>query len=125
MMKQGFILRILLCVLAVAYFQYLYLQKQNQITKLRLEIPKITGELKQIKEENTRLQFEIDQFENPTHLMELARNEEFAHLKHPFLSDILTIHSQEIEQKPISVEKNLARRLPSFKPSLFVGAKSQ
>lgn len=125
-MKQGFLLRLMICVLGIAYFQYRYLEKQNQVTKLRLEIPKISAAVKKFKEENSRLQFEIDQFENPAHLMEIARSAEFSHLKHPFLSDILTVKETEYLQPSVSFERDLAsRNMPKKRQHLFLGAKPQ
>ena len=38
-----------------------------------------------------RLQYEIDLFESPQHLMELARRSEFSHLKHPTAREIVQL----------------------------------
>jgi hypothetical protein len=58
---------------------------------LRLAIPQIQRELKAIANENERMQYEIDQFESPLHLMELVRKPEFSHLKSPYLRDIIIV----------------------------------
>lgn len=68
-----------------------YVNKQNEEMRLKLAIPRIVQEIKGIKEKNTELRYQIEQFESPENLMELARREEFSHLKHPFFSDILTL----------------------------------
>src|SRR5438045_707399 len=83
--------RIFICILGAGVLLYAYIDKQNELTELRLQIPQLAKEVKSIQEENTRLQYEIDRFESPIHLMELSRKPEFGHLKHPYLSDIITL----------------------------------
>lgn len=98
-MKKGILLRVLICVALLCFFLYAYIEKQNAITELRLEIPHALQELQVIEQENVRLQYEIDMFENPVHLMELARRPEFSHLKHPKQDDVVTIPIPR-EEKP-------------------------
>lgn len=64
-----------------------YIEKQNELTELRLAIPSLAKEVKSLQEENIRLTYEIEHFESPIHLMELMRKPEFSHLKYPFLPD--------------------------------------
>ena len=54
-----------------------------------MQVPKLERKLKAIQEENTRLEFAIEKFENPINLMELSRKPEYSHLKHPIISDII------------------------------------
>lgn len=77
---------VFLCILAATISLYSYIDKQNDLTELRLAIPNITRELREIREENTRLHYEIERFESPIHLMELMRKPEYSHLKFPYLS---------------------------------------
>lgn len=90
-MNLGLFVRVFLCILCLGAFLYAYIHKQNQITELRLQIPAVAIELKAVAQENTRLQFEVDQFENPVRLMELAREPQFSHLKHPLVNEIITV----------------------------------
>jgi len=90
-MIVGFLLRLFLALSCFAGFLYAYLNKQNTITQLRLEIPALAKELDTVNAHNIRLQFEIDQFEDPSYLMELARRPEFRHLVHPLEKDIVTL----------------------------------
>ncbi|MCH9627776.1 MAG: hypothetical protein S4CHLAM2_14200 [Chlamydiales bacterium] len=90
-MNVGIFIRLFLCILMIGVFLYAYVNKQNQITELRLQIPVAAGQLRVVQQENTGLQFEIDQFENPLRLMELARLPQFSHLKHPLVNEIITI----------------------------------
>ena len=87
----GVFIRIVLCIMVMGFFLYAYISKQNSITELRLQIPAASKQQLAIQQENIRLQFEIDQFESPQHLMELAGRPEFSHLKHPLLNEILVI----------------------------------
>lgn len=105
---QGTLTRILVCIAVCGGFLYAYVDKQNAVTQRRLEIPVLAKEIKDIKEENTRFKYEIELFESPEHLMELARHSEYSHLKHPMLKEIVTlpqglvlqVSSDEKEQKP-------------------------
>jgi len=122
-MKIGFVIRLFACIIAIGYFQYIYLQKQHKLTKIRLEIPKIASEYKKTQEENLSLKFEIDRFENPYHLLELAKSKQFSHLKHPLLSEIITI-SMAKHVVPSKPEEYQATATKHSRPShLFVGAK--
>lgn len=90
-MNFNLLIRIFFCILMAGFFLYAYIDKQNSITKLRLEIPILSKKVEMLEQENIRLQFEIDQFENPLNLMEISRRPEYRHLKHPLLNEILTI----------------------------------
>lgn len=89
------IVQILFCVLAAVGTIYAYIEKHNQLTELRLAIPAIVREVQKLQEENIRLQYEIEQFESPMHLMELARKPGFGHLKNPYLPEIIEIKAEE------------------------------
>ncbi len=94
-MNVGILSRVLLCIMILGCFFYAYISKQNSITALRLEIPQLSSEVEEIHQENSRLRFEIDQFENPVHLMELSRKPEYRHLKHPLVKDIIEIREEQ------------------------------
>ena len=99
---------------------YSYIDKQNAVTRRRLEIPVLAKEIKDLKEENTRLQYEIDLFESPEHLMELARHSEFSHLKHPMLKEIITMQ-EGLALQVSTAEKKAAAARPKLK--FAIGAK--
>jgi hypothetical protein len=90
-MNKDFLIRVIFCVLTLAFFLYQYINKQNRIVALRLQIPLVLQEVEAIKEEITRLQYEAEKFKNPNHLMELARRPEYGHLKQPLLNEIITV----------------------------------
>jgi hypothetical protein len=74
---------------------YTYIDKHNELVELRLLIPQVSKDLKAIQEENMRLKYEIDRFESPIHLMELARKPEFSHLKYPQVSEVILLPTPE------------------------------
>lgn len=84
-------IRLMICILVAGLTLYLYIEKQNELTELRLYLPMLSKEVKRIQEENTRLTYEIDHFESPIHLMELARKPEFSHLKYGYVKDVLIL----------------------------------
>jgi hypothetical protein len=90
---------ILFCILIAWGTLYRYMAKQNELTELRLAIPSLSREVKQLIEENRRLKYEIEQFESPIHLMELARKPEFSHLKYPTLNEIIVLEEPSLDAK--------------------------
>lgn len=83
--------RLGICLTVFGFCLYSYLDVQNRVTHLKIQIPEMEKEIRLIQEESRRLAYEIDQFENPAHLIELAHHPEFSHLKHPLLKEILTV----------------------------------
>ncbi len=114
MESRGILSRILVCITFFGLLLYSYVDRQNDVTRLRLEIPQLAKEIKDLREENTRLQYEIDLFESPQNLMHLASHCEFAHLKHPMGKDIVTMDeglalqiSTEEKGEPLPVKSKL------------------
>jgi hypothetical protein len=118
-MNKATLVRIFLAIFVVSFFLYRYTDQQNALTKLRLRLPALAKEIKAIREENKHLCYEIEQFESPEHLMQLARRGEFSHLKQPLLKDIyacpegLALVLSSPEGKRDSLDKS--------KPTLAVG----
>ncbi|QZA58434.1 hypothetical protein [Candidatus Rhabdochlamydia porcellionis] len=119
MLKRVFI-QLACCIGVFGCCLCFYINTQNAVTRLRLEIPILSSELNKLKEQNNRLKYEIDLFESPEHLMQLARCSEFSHLKYPMLQEVLTVSETAIMSKsPLEKEKDL----PILKWNLAVGAK--
>lgn len=95
-------LRIFVCIIAAGVALYSFIDKQNELTGLRMAIPVLAKEVKGIQEENIRLKYEIDSFESPIHLMELARKPEFGHLKFPYITDVIILETANPPQQPKS-----------------------
>jgi hypothetical protein len=84
-------IRLGVCLSLFGLCLYSYLDTQNELTQLKIQLPEVEKEIRLIREESRRLFFEIDRFENPSHLIEMAHRPEFSHLKHPLLREILTV----------------------------------
>ncbi len=85
------LVRLGICVGVFGTLLFFYLEKQNELTQLKIQLPKIERQIANLREESRHLRYEIDQFESPTHLIELAHRPEFGHLKYPLLKEILTV----------------------------------
>jgi hypothetical protein len=83
--------RLSICVALFGWCLFSYMDKQNEVTQLKIKLPELEKKIGTIREESRRLRYEIDQFENPSHLIELAHRPEFGHLRHPLLREILTV----------------------------------
>lgn len=90
-MQRGVLLRLGFCLGVLSLCLYSYQNKQNEVTQLKIRLPQLEQEIKQINEENRRLAYEIDRIESPTRLIELVHRPEFGHLKHPLMKEILQI----------------------------------
>lgn len=121
MMHTGLISRIMVSLLVFSLCLFSYLNQQNAVTKKRMTIPLLAKELKMIEEENTRLQYQIDQFENPIHLMHLASHHEYSHLKHPVRTDVVELASALALKEQEVVDEKCFKPKAQF--ALAVGTK--
>ncbi len=85
------LIQIGVCFSVFGFCLYSYLDSQNALTQLKMALPQKEKEIQSLREESRRLSYQVDQFENPSHLIELAHRPEFSHLKHPVLREILTV----------------------------------
>lgn len=83
--------KVLFCVFLAGIALFLFVQQQNALTRLRVQIPQLDKELKAVREENRRLQFQIAQFENPALLFQHLEKAEFHHLHFPTEEEITVI----------------------------------
>jgi hypothetical protein len=91
-------IRCLICICAVSFALFSRIDKQNELTELRLAIPALTKDVKALNEENIALKYEVDRFESPIHLMELMRKPEFGHLKFPYVKDEIFLQKEPYAQ---------------------------
>mgnify|MGYP003350924535 CR=1 FL=1 len=85
------LMKIGLCLSAFALSLFSYLNMQNEVTQIKIQLPELEKQIRLIHEENQRLCYQIEQFENPAHLIELTHRPEYAHLRHPLLKEILIV----------------------------------
>ncbi len=88
---RNVLLRLGFCLIVSGFCLYSYLETQNELTELKIRIPQVDKELKLVREENRRLSYEVDRFQSPSNLIEVARHPEYSHLKHPLLKEVLTV----------------------------------
>lgn len=86
--------KLVLSILATVFSIYLYIDALNEVTEIRLAIPQVQKQLLEIVEKNNKLQYEIDRFESPLHLMEIARKPEWGHLKMPYTNEIILLEHE-------------------------------
>ncbi len=121
MKQQRLIVRILICVSLFCSCLYSYLNLQNDVTEKRIYLPVLAEQVKAINEKNTRLEYEIDRFENPLHLMQLLRLSEYSHLKHPYIPEILTMREGDALELLEITEPREERLIPAL--PLAIGTK--
>jgi len=85
------LIRLGVCIGVLGICLYSYLNTQNELTQLKIQIPELEKKIQMTREENRRLSYQIGQFESPAHLIELAHRPEYTHLKHPILKEVLTV----------------------------------
>jgi hypothetical protein len=85
---MGIFVRLLFCISFAGLALYKYIDKLNELTELRLSIPILTRELKELREKNLELQYTIEHLESSFQLIELARKPEFGYLKYPMVDEI-------------------------------------
>ncbi len=112
-MMHKLIVKVALCLFVFGLCLYHSIHQQNQLTRLRMQIPVLAKELKAIHQMSARLRYEIDAFESPQHLLELSRHDAYAHLKHPFEGEVLavmagpTLQAQEMKESPMTSNSHL------------------
>lgn len=110
------LLQILCCLTVFTLYLYHMIQKQNRINYLSLQLPKLIKDVKALEEENLRLQFQVNCFESPDHLMWLVKQQEFTHLKMPLLQEVYTL------PEGLALRKEGDQEVSIHQPILAVGA---
>jgi len=106
------IIRLSFCIIIFSVLLYKHINKVNQLTSLKLEKPRLEKEVFFLTEDNNRLRYEIDKFENPNNLIKLIRKKEFAHLKHPIMQDILKVKEGIALNKKEQKQNNYSISMP-------------
>jgi hypothetical protein len=83
--------KIFICLAGAGIALYASVSEQNALMALRRAVPPLSKEVKAIQEDNQRLQYIVDNFENPIHLIEMSRQPEYGHLKYPYTEDIVIL----------------------------------
>ncbi len=110
------------CLSVFSFSLYSYLEKQNQCTQLKMRLPKVMKEIQAIQEENAHLQYQIECFEDPRHLLQIATEPAYSHLKFPLAPDILTLKEGLAVNSEVEV-KDQATLKPKPKTPIVIGAR--
>lgn len=86
-------MRLFVCIFLMSLALYFTIDKQNGLTELRLAIPAVEKQVRQLQKENIQLQYEVERFENPLYLLELLRKPEFSHLHFPLENEVVVVAS--------------------------------
>lgn len=81
------VIRIFICIAVAGITLLAYIERQNDLTGLRLAIPALAKEVKATQEDIIRLTYEIEHFNNPAHLTELAKKPDYSHLRFPYTNE--------------------------------------
>lgn len=119
-MRNLIVIKVALCLLSSSGVLYAYLQQQNELTKLKIDIPKLAKEVRMLDETNTRLRYEIEQFENPENLLIIAKRPEFGHLRYPVLGEILVMNTIKTPHEEVKEGKGEGQVLSS--PQILLGS---
>lgn len=84
-------LKIAFCIFVAGLTLYLSIDSLNELTGLRLAIPALMKEIQAIQDENVDIEYAIERFESPIHLMELLKKPEYSHLHYPYVKDVVII----------------------------------
>jgi hypothetical protein len=107
-MKQRlFLLKVGICLTAIALVAYRHVDEQNRITALRITLPKAVKEVRLLEEEVMHLRYQVEEFESPANLLSFAQRDRFAHLRYPSLHEFLVLREdiQGRDQEKASSEK--------------------
>ena len=90
-MNIAFIARISICIFVVGLTLCAYVDKQNEVTRCKIAIPKIQHEIDDLLMQKQKLTFIVDRFESPSNLLQLAKLPEYSHLRYPIQRDVFTL----------------------------------
>ncbi len=81
--------RLFFCLAAAGVAFYAYIAQHNALTELRMEIPKLTKEVRALQENNDRLDLEIRRYKNPDNLLKLSLEPAYTHLRYPAQEEVI------------------------------------
>ncbi len=86
--------RVMICLATFGLGLYLYIDKLNEQTAVRFKIPAIEKEIEELSQKNIQLAYQLENFNDPQHLLELAKQPEYSHLKFPFMKEVMVISTE-------------------------------
>ena len=84
-----------LCIFFSAFLLCIYIDRQNELIQLKIELPLLAEQVKALEEENQILELKLNELHNPKNLLQYLRLPQLSHLKHPLPEDIVVIEEKE------------------------------
>lgn len=84
-------MRFISIVSLFALLLFIYIKEHHEILTLRMHIPLMEKEIREIKEDNLQMEFTLREFLNSHHLIQLARDPTYSHLVYPKENEIIKI----------------------------------
>jgi hypothetical protein len=114
-MNKGLLGKILICTVSFSAALCAYLNARNDVTKLMIELPRLSKELSLIDEQNTILRYKVEQFENPAYLLNLLRTSEYASLLSGGSFEVIAIKKDE------EVKEQMSQKAKGVFPKTLIG----
>ncbi|MCH9621075.1 MAG: hypothetical protein S4CHLAM20_04910 [Chlamydiia bacterium] len=114
-MNKGLLAKILICVVSFSAALCAYLDARNSVTKLMIDLPKISKNLTLIREQNTILQYTVEKFENPSYLLDLLKQTEYANLLHQQPLETIAIETKD--------QKEIKKEVKGYSSKALLGTK--
>lgn len=116
------LVRVLICLLVLGLGMYFYIDKINEQTQLRMQIPKLEKELEELAQKNIQLGYQLEHFNNPQHLHKLAQRPEYSHLKFPFMEEVMVVSSKVAKRdEKIYEEMELVKSSAKVQWPIYLG----
>ena len=93
-MDEGLLYRLIVCIVSVTLLLYVYIDKQNDVTEVKMHIPKLQSSLQEAVLRNESLKLECGLLESPKRLIKLLRDPLYSHLRFPCRDDLIVITNE-------------------------------
>lgn len=91
MWRKKTLISIFIALVWCALLAFFILDQQVSLARLRVKIPLVEKQVDELHEENMQLLYDIERFESPEHLMELAQQPRFSHLHYPSTDEVIIL----------------------------------
>ncbi len=104
---KGLLWRSGACILLLGAFLLHHVERQNELTRLRLEIPQIDMQWRALQERALQLRGKVLSRQTPRALLAQLQKPEFAHLKNPPPDKVWILDEEEVPASSTALEKSV------------------
>lgn len=97
-MRKG-LFKLSICILLLGFFLIAHIERQNELTRLRLQIPQINAKTKVLRESALQMKSRVQKKETPRQLLALLKQPQFQHLHFPQTSRVWIIEKDCSNQR--------------------------